>query len=144
MQDILVRKIHEDAIIPKYQSSGAAGFDFHLIEDVTIEPGAITPVRTGLAMQIPAGHALVIASRSSSPLKKGVTMANGIGVLDEDYNGNNDEVFLLAYNLREEPIHLKKGDRIAQGVIIPVAHAAFKEVERLENENRGGHGSTGM
>ncbi|MDA0207909.1 MAG: dUTP diphosphatase [bacterium] len=144
MKEVLIRKVHINAVIPEYQSSGAAGFDFHLIDDVTIQPGEMIPIQTGLAMQIPAGHVLIVASRASSPIKKGVNLANSIGVIDEDFCGNDDEIFIVVQNLRTEAVHLKKGDRIAQGVILPVTHATFKEVSYLEQDNRGGHGSTGM
>ena len=70
-------------------------------------------------------------------------MANAVGIVDSDYCGPEDEIFLIARNLREEVISLKKGDRIAQGIILPVVQVTFHEVDNIIDRNRGGHGSTG-
>lgn len=140
--EVKIQKKHPDAVIPEYKTSGAAGFDFYLVEDVTIPAHGIQLVPTGLAMAIPAGHTLLVVSRSSGPLKMGTTMGNGVGVVDSDYSGPDDEIFILVENLRGEEITLEKGQRVAQGLIVPVVQAQFTEGE-LSGESRGGHGSTG-
>ncbi len=143
MLNVSYKKIHPDAITPEYHTSGAAAFDFGLIEDVSIEPGAIVKVPTGLVIQTPEHHVLLIASRSSNPLKKGIDLANSIGIIDSDYSGPNDEIQLLIMNISKERVELKKGDRVAQGLFAPVPRAQFVEVAELVAPSRGGFGSTG-
>lgn len=140
--EVKIQKKHPDAVIPEYKTSGAAGFDFYLVEDVTIPAGSVQLVPTGLAMAIPGGHTLLVISRSSGPIKMGTTMGNGVGVIDSDFSGPDDELFILVENLRGEDIHLQKGQRVAQGLIVPVVQACFVESE-LTGSSRGGHGSTG-
>jgi len=140
---IQIKRVHKNAVIPSYQTPGSAGFDFHLVEDIIIAPRAIAKVPTGLVINVPDKHVLLIPSRSSSPLRKGVTVANAIGVVDSDYCGPNDEIFLLILNLTDEPVELEIGDRLAQGLIVPVLQAEIKEVEEMPGTDRGGHGSTG-
>lgn len=143
MKEIVFKRVHPDACIPEYKTTGAAGFDIALIEDVEIPPLSIKLVRTGLVIKTPEGHALIIAARGSSPVKKGVNMANSIGVVDEDYSGPDDEIFLPLRNIRQESVTLKKGDRVAQGMFIPVTRGHFTEIAEMPDPSRGGHGSTG-
>jgi dUTP pyrophosphatase len=140
---IQFKKIREDVPTPQYQTSGSAAFDFHIIEDVEIPARGIEKIPTGLVIKAPDNHALIIASRSSSPIKKGVTVAQGIGIVDSDYSGPEDEIFILLQNVRDEIITLKKGDRVAQGMFMQVTQGAFHEVKEMTDGNRGGHGSTG-
>lgn len=141
--NIRIKRTHPAAVIPSYQTNGSAAFDFALVESVTIAPHAIAKVRTGLVIEVPDGHVLLIPCRSSSPLKMGFTMANAVGVIDSDYRGPKDEIFLLLLNLTNEPLALNAGDRVAQGLIMPVMQATFEETEEMDAKNRGGHGSTG-
>lgn len=142
-ESIEVLRIDERAVLPAYQTAGAAAFDFALIEPVTVPPRSVTKVRTGLAIKIPTGYFLQIVARSSSPLKKGLTMANGAAVIDSDYCGPNDEIFLLLLNLTDTQLELPAGERVAQGLILPVLQAQITEVTEMTGTDRGGHGSTG-
>ena len=143
--NIRFHRIHPDAHIPEYKTSGSVAFDIALIENIVIKPRAMEKVRTGLVIEAPKGHALVLASRSSNPVKKGIDMANSICIIDEYYCGPEDELFLVLMNLTDEPVSLSKGDRVAQGMFLPVTKGTFTEVEAsdLADESRGGHGSTG-
>ena len=143
MQTINIKKLDPRAVLPAYQTAGAAAFDFSLIEDVKIAPRTVAKVRTGLVIQVPTGYFLQIVARSSSPIKKGLTMANGAAVIDSDYCGPNDEIFLLLLNLTDQEINLVAGDRVAQGLILPVLQATIQEVSEMTAIDRGGHGSTG-
>ncbi len=138
------KKILPNAVIPEYKTKGAAGFDLALAKDVVIAPRSIVMAHTGLVVQIPEGYFLMIASRSSSPVKKGVNLANSIGVLDSDYCGPNDEVLLLLQNVTDHEVHLSSGDRVAQGVVLPAPQVAFQEIDGdVLAVDRGGLGSTG-
>lgn len=129
--------------LPSYQTTGSAGFDLAASKDITIGPGEIKLVPTGLVFAIPAGHFLGIFARSSTPLKKGLTVANGVGVLDSDYSGPTDELKIQLMNVTAAPVEIKRGDRLAQGVIMPFVQAEFEEAESSGTADRGGFGSTG-
>lgn len=144
MQTINIKKLDPRATLPAYQTAGAAAFDFSLIEDVAVAPRSVAKIRTGLVIQVPTGYFLQIVARSSSPIKKGLTMANGAAVIDSDYCGPNDEIFLLLLNLTDQTINLTAGDRVAQGLILPVLQATIQEVAEMTAIDRGGHGSTGV
>lgn len=138
-----IKRLVKHAALPAYQTSGSAAFDLAIIEDIVIAPRAIVKVRTGLVIQTPPGHVLILASRSSNPMKKGIDLANSIGVIDSDYRGPEDEILLVLVNLTEQEVRLEKGDRVAQGMIIPVVQAEITEIETITETSRGGFGSTG-
>ncbi len=129
--------------LPSYQTAGAAGFDLAANADLTIQPGQIALVPTGLVIAVPAGHFLGIFARSSTPLKRGLVVANGVGVLDSDYSGPTDELKIQLMNVTSAPVDVKRGDRLAQGVIMPFVRADFEEAAAASGPDRGGFGSTG-
>jgi len=138
-----ILKVHPNATIPKYESDGAAGFDFVTIEDIVIEPNSIALIPTGLVVNTPENYMLVISPRSSMPKKTGLRMPHSIGIVDSDYSGPGDEVKIQVFNPTNEPILIAQDQRIAQGIFVPVVQATFEVVESLDNKTRGGYGSTG-
>jgi len=144
---VKIKKLHPDAIIPKYQSSGASGFDLHALEDVEIFYGETKLVKTGLAVAIPEGYELQVRPRSGTSLKTGLRVANSPGTIDADYRGECCIIMHHTFNNLQygHPIQIKKGDRIAQGVICPVLQVEFEEVDNLDDTERGqnGFGSSG-
>jgi dUTP pyrophosphatase len=144
MLPVRIRRLDPAVPLPAYQTSGAAGFDLAANVDLTIPPGTIALVPTGLVIQVPQGHCLGIFARSSTPLKKGLMVANGVGVIDSDYCGPADEVKIQVLNFTATPVHVARGDRIAQGLFIPVARADWQEADGdLRDGSRGGFGATG-
>ena len=137
-----VTRLRPSVQLPVYSSPGAAGFDLAAAEDVEIAPGQIKLVGTGLIVAIPDGHFLAIFARSSTPLKRGLLVANGVGVLDCDYCGPADELKIQLLNVTGEPVAIKAGDRLAQGIVLPVPRVQFVEGE-VSAPSRGGFGSTG-
>jgi dUTP pyrophosphatase len=129
--------------LPSYQTAGSAGFDLASSADLTIGPGEIALVPTGLVFAVPPGHLLGIFARSSTPLKRGLTVANGVGVLDSDYSGPTDELKIQLMNVTDAPVAIARGDRLAQGVILPFVRAEFEEAAAASGPDRGGFGSTG-
>ena len=97
---------------------------------------------TGLVIGVPAGHFLGIFARSSTPLKRGLMVANGVGIVDADYCGPKDEIKVQVLNFTTTPVTVKKGDRIAQGVILPSVRVEWQEVADAPGVTRGGFGST--
>jgi dUTP pyrophosphatase len=129
---------------PAYASADAAGADLRaaISAPLVLAPGARALVPTGLTMEIPRGFEGQVRARSGLALKKGLALANGVGTIDADYRG---EVGVLLVNLGAEPVTLRRGDRIAQLVVAPVARATFEDSGALADSRRGvgGFGSTG-
>jgi dUTP pyrophosphatase len=113
--------------------------DLYSLEDILLEPKQGKVTRTGIALAIPHGHVGLVADRSSLA-KRGVKTAGG--VIDAGYRG---EVHIVLWNIASEPIHLKKGERIAQLLILPIKSPAVRETTALDETTRGvrGFGSTG-
>ena len=140
---IPIHRLDPSVALPKYETSGSAGFDLAASADVSIAPGEIALVPTGLVIAVPSGHFLGVFARSSTPLKRGLIVANGVGVVDSDYCGPKDEVKVQVLNITQERVHVSKGDRIAQGVILAFARADIEDAPLPQAQTRGGFGSTG-
>lgn len=142
---VRIRRLHSSVALPEYQTAGAAGFDLAASDDVTVQPGGVALIPTGLVIETPPGYFLGVFARSSTPLKRGLMVANGVGVVDSDYCGPRDEVKIAVMNFTAAPVEIKTGDRIAQGLFIPVARAEWRETEQdLRDGSRGGFGATGQ
>jgi dUTP pyrophosphatase len=143
MTTVPIRRLSPSVPLPRYESEGAAAFDLAASEDVTIGPGDVALVPTGLVIEVPAGMFLAIFARSSTPLKRGLMVANGVGVVDPDYCGPADEVKIALVNFRAVAAHVKAGDRLAQGILLPAVRVEWEETEGARTTSRGGFGSTG-
>ena len=143
--DINVSRIDKTLALPKHETTGSVGFDFLTRVDSTIQPGEIQLVPANVIIEVPLGYMLVIALRSSTPRKWGLTIPQGIGIVDQDYCGPDDEIKLQLLNFRDTPVHLPKGSRIAQGVLVAIDRvSSFVEKDRKSlSKSRGGFGSTG-
>ena len=137
------RKIHPDATLPAYAHPGDAGMDVRSVADLEIGPGERALVPTGLVMALPPGYEAQVRPRSGLALKRGVTVLNSPGTIDEGYRG---EVGVILANFGNEPFPVRKGDRIAQIVVAPVVQARVEETFETDNTDRGagGFGSTGI
>ena len=140
---VRIFRIDPSIALPAYETEGAAGFDLASSVDMTIQPGEVALVPTGLVIEVPAGHLLGVFARSSTPLKRGLMVANGVGVVDSDYCGPADEVKVQVINVTDASVLVKRGDRIAQGIVLPAPRVAWQEVDEVEQPTRGGFGSTG-
>ena len=140
--DVQITRIHPAARLPRYETADASGFDLTAVEDVTIEPGRVGMVPTGLVIKVPKGMFLGVFARSSTPLKKGLMVANGVGVIDPDYCGATDEVKILVTNFTDAAVTVKAGDRIAQGILLAAPRITWAE-GTPSTESRGGFGSSG-
>jgi dUTP pyrophosphatase len=134
----------EDLPLPHYATEGAAGADLAAAVDgeLVIEPGARALVPTGLSIELPPGYEAQVRPRSGLALRHGVLLPNAPGTIDADYRG---EVSVILWNAGSEPFPVKRGDRIAQLVVSPVARARWVPAERLGGTRRGagGFGHTG-
>jgi dUTP pyrophosphatase len=140
---VRIHRLHASADLPRYESEAAAGFDLAASSDLTIPPGEVALVPTGLVIEVPPGMFLGIFARSSTPLKRGLMVANGVGVVDSDYCGPADEVKIAVLNFTRVHVQVTAGDRLAQGILLPVTRVAWEEIAAPEKESRGGFGSTG-
>lgn len=142
--NIPIVKLKESAILPEYQTVGAAGADIHacLEEPVILQPMERRMIPTGLAMAIPLGYEVQLRARSGMSIKHGITMVNGIGTIDADYRG---EVGVLVINVSAEPFTIEPGMRIAQMVVARYETIGWNEVSELDETARGtaGYGSSG-
>lgn len=150
---VQLKRLHPGAIIPKFQTEGAAGFDLHAVDPErhagqgawigSIEPGQIMQIHTGIAVSINnPDWGLFLFGRSGLG-KKGIRLANSVGVIDSDYQG---ELIVMLRNDSGESFGVSQGDRIAQGVFMPVRQAEFVEVPEFAvrtKRGEGGFGSTG-
>lgn len=137
------KRLHHNAILPKYQTSGASGFDLHSLDNVEIPSGKTVLVSTGWSVEVPEGYELQIRPRSGLSLKTGLMVKNSPGTIDSDYRG---EIGVILYNTGERFGHyINYGDRIAQAVLVPIIQAEIEEVSNLEETERSsdGFGSTG-
>ena len=140
---VRIRRLHDDVPLPRYESECAAAFDFSAAADVTIAPSQVGLVPTGLVIEVPDGMFLGIFARSSTPIKRGLMVANGVGVIDPDYCGPHDEVKVPVMNFTGAPVTVRKGDRIAQGIFLSAPRVSWDESEALRKHSRGGFGATG-
>ena len=140
---IRIHRLHADAVIPQYQTDGSAAFDLAASERVPVAPGEVRLVPTGLVIEVPEGMFLGIFARSSTPLKRGLMVANGVGVVDSDYCGPEDEIKIAVVNVTTKPVTIEMGDRIAQGILLPAPRVTWEEVDRVRASSRGGFGDTG-
>jgi dUTP pyrophosphatase len=130
--------------LPAYMTAGAAGADVvaAVAADLVLAPGERALVPTGFSLEVPDGYEVQIRPRSGLALRHGVTLLNSPGTIDSDYRG---PVGVILANLGSVPFVVRRGERIAQLVVAPVAHAAFREADALGASARGdgGFGSTG-
>ena len=140
---VRITRLHPSVALPSYQTKGAAGFDLAASVAMTIAPGAVVLVPTGLVIEAPSGHFVGVFARSSTPLKKGLMVANGVGIVDADYCGPADEIKIEVFNFTSAPVSIAAGDRLAQGVILPFVRAEWQEHTSASAPTRGGFGATG-
>lgn len=140
---IQIQRVDTTLPLPAYATSGAAAFDVVTRETTVIEPGAIGLIPGNVIVKVPEGYMILIASRSSSPRKKGLVFPHGIGILDQDYHGPKDELMVQVQNITKEPVTVERGERIAQAAFVRVDKAEWEEVEGHGAETRGGFGTTG-
>jgi len=144
MIKIQIKKLSNEVLTPKYETSGSSGMDIaaYIKQDITIEPGEKALIPTGFSLSIPLGYEVQIRPRSGLAAKKGITILNTPGTIDSDYRG---EIKVVLINLSKKKFIVKNGERIAQMVVCPIEQVSVEEVRELSETNRGtgGFGSTG-
>jgi dUTP pyrophosphatase len=145
MHEILIKKLHSDVNIPKYETEGSSGLDLeaYIEKDLRLLSGERKLVPTGVSVAMPNNFEIQIRPRSGLAYKNGISVVNTPGTIDSDYRG---EIKVLLINLGIEAVTIRKFQRIAQMVICPIIKANLKEVQELPETIRGagGFGSTGQ
>ena len=144
MTEILIKRLSDKVVLPKYETEGSSGLDLaaHISENIEIKAGSTAIIPTGLAVSIPKNFEIQIRPRSGLAAKNQITVLNTPGTIDADYRG---ELKVILINLSSKSFLVENGARIAQMVLCPVVKANLKEVKILEDTKRGsgGFGSTG-
>ncbi len=138
--ELKVKRIHPEARLPAYAHPGDAGLDLYAVVDRDLAPGELFAVPTGIQIAVPAGHVGLVWDKSGISLKGVHRLA---GVIDAGYRG---EVQVVLVNLGDAPFAVRKGTKIAQLLVQPVAAVAVVEADALDGTSRGegGFGSTGL
>ena len=144
MTKIQIKKLSNEVLTPKYETSGSSGMDIaaYIERDIIINPGEKALIPTGFSLSVPRGYEVQIRPRSGLAVKKGVTVLNTPGTIDSDYRG---EIKVILINLSKDEFSVKNGERIAQMVVCPIKQVIVEEVKELTGTIRGvgGFGSTG-
>lgn len=142
MLTVRITKRDPRAQVPEYQTEGAAAFDLAILEDAIVPARSHVLLRTGLVIGVPEDHVLHVYARSSLFKKFGLVLANGVGVIDADYCGPDDEVLLSVWNPGDAEVRIPGATRVAQGIVFPRPRVRFLVAEAT-GAGRGGFGSTG-
>lgn len=132
------KKLTDKAILPERATKGSAGYDISASQSVTIQPGEIKLVPTGLAVQMEQDDVMLLIDRSSNPRKRGIVLSNSVGVIDHDYFPN--EFMGMFTNITDQPVMIKAGQRIMQAVFVKYG---LVDNDKAEGQRTGGFGSTG-
>ncbi|MBD3270074.1 dUTP diphosphatase [Candidatus Peregrinibacteria bacterium] len=144
MKKVYIKRIDKDLPLPKYHTDGSVAFDLLARETTSIKKGDIALIPGNVIVKVPNGYMLTVVPRSSTPRKKGLLIPHGIGVIDQDYHGPEDEVLIQVLNFTDAEVIVEKGERIAQAVLVRIDKFEFEEVDDdIIKISRGGLGSTG-
>jgi dUTP pyrophosphatase len=140
--NIKIKRFNKELPLPKTHTDRAAAFDLYVRETTAIPAGGIAYVPLNNVIATPDGYFLLLAARSSMH-KRGLMLANGIGIIDPDFSGDGDELKGVVYNFTHETVTVEKGDRLIQGTFIKVSDWSWEEVDSMSDQNRGAFGTTG-
>ena len=140
---VQIKRIDKTLPLPKYETDGSVAVDLVSRTDVEIEPGKVGLVPTNIIITTPKDYMFVVVPRSSTPRKKGLLIPHGIGIIDQDFAGPQDEVCLQVLNFSDTTVHIERGERLGQGVFVKIAKVTWREINNVKTKTRGGFGSTG-
>jgi len=140
---VKIKRLDTSLPLPEYQTPGAVAFDLYSREDMAIAPKTIALIPTNLIIETPVGYMLTVVTRSSTPKKKGLLVPHGIGIIDQDYHGEKDEIMLQVYNFTNQEVSITRGERVGQAAFVRVDKGEWNEVGEMKETSRGGFGSTG-
>ncbi len=139
---VKIKRLDKELPLPRYETNGSVGFDFICRESVTIAPQTVGLIPANVIVETPPGYMLMVTLRSSTPRKRGLLIPHGVGVIDQDYCGEDDEIKIQVYNFTDSSVTIERGDKIAQGIFVRVTRVDWGEVSEMGARTRGGFGST--
>jgi len=140
--ELNIKRFDKTLPLPEYKSVGAAAIDLYSRIDLTIAPHTVGYAPLNIALELPDGYFALVTARSSLH-KQGLLMANGVGIGDSDYCGDDDEYRAALYNFTDKAVKIGRGERLVQLIILPRPKIKLLEKEKFVGQNRGGFGSTG-
>ncbi len=140
---VRIKRVDVKLPLPVYETGGSVGFDIMARTDCKIAPRSLAFIPSNLIVETPKNYMLVLALRSSAPKKKGLIKPHGIGIIDGDYCGPEDEIKIQVYNFTDASVTVRRGEKIAQGVFVKIGKAVWREIKEARKKTRGGFGSTG-
>ncbi len=140
---VAIKRIDPALPLPMYATAGSVGFDLYCREETEIMPRQLARIPANVVVRTPPGYMLLLTMRSSTARRKGLLIPNGVGVIDQDYCGEGDELLISVYNFKDEAVFVHYGERVAQGIFVPIMRVAWQEVDEM-GQARGGFGSTGV
>ncbi|OGY24849.1 MAG: dUTPase [Candidatus Woykebacteria bacterium RBG_13_40_7b] len=139
---VKIKRIDKSLPLPVYETAGSVGFDLLAREEVKIGKDEVVLIPTNIIVETPKGYMLLLSLRSSAPKKFGLLKPHGVGIIDQDYAGEEDEVKVQVYNFSKKAVVIDRGEKIAQGIFVKIGKAEWKEVDKVKKPTRGGFGST--
>lgn len=141
--NLILKRFDKTIPLPAHKTAGAVAVDLSCRLDVDIPAGEIAYIPMNVAVKIPNGYFVLLAARSSTH-KLGIQSINGVGIMDRDYCGNDDEYHFAVRNFTDQKVHIDKGTRLCQLVLIKCESFEFTEVDTMPDPSRGGFGTTGL
>jgi dUTP pyrophosphatase len=141
---VKIKRIDKTLPLPEFKTKGACAIDVYARKTITILPHSLGFIPSNIIIEVPEGYVGLLASRSSTPRKKGLHIPHGMGIMDQDFCGDKDEYIMQVYNPSNNLITIQRGERIGQVCFVKIDKPQFIEVETMENKNRGGFGTTGQ
>lgn len=139
---VKIKRIDSTLPLPRYETHGSVGFDLVCRETCTIAGKSLALIPSNVIIETPPGYMLLLTLRSSTPRKKGLLKPHGVGIIDQDYCGPEDEIKIQVFNFTEESVTVKRGEKIGQGIFVRVDQVQWDETDCMKNSTRGGFGST--
>ncbi|MBP9748692.1 dUTP diphosphatase [Patescibacteria group bacterium] len=139
---VTIRRIDTELPLPKYETAGAVAFDLICRTTTTIAPKTVALLPSNVVVVVPEGYALLLNSRSSTARKRGLLVP--LGIIDQDYCGQDDELLLQVLNFSDAPVTIERGERVGQALLVKIERAKWNEVTELSAPSRGGFGTTGV
>jgi dUTP pyrophosphatase len=140
---VKIYRLDKSLPLPEYKTKGSVAFDIYSRVDMEIPAKTVSLIPTNLIIQTPKNYMLVVVPRSSTPIKLGLSVPHGIGIIDQDFCGPDDEIHLQVYNFLENSVKITKGQRLGQASFVRIAKANWQELQDIKSQSRGGFGSTG-
>lgn len=141
---VAIKRIDKELPLPAYKTKGAVAFDLCARQKIAIKPQTLGYIPTNVVVQTPPGYVLILAPRSSMP-KRGLIYPHGIGLVDADYCGDDDELILQVFNITKKTVTVDRGERVGQAIFVKFMRVSeWEEKSSLNKKSRGGFGSTGV